>query len=246
MSDKYRIVLAKEDFSPDECELIKQLAGFSPDCDDPKAELDRCLEEYLAFQSVYVCACKKLRTNLENLELDYRVRYDHRIIRNIDSRIKSVKSTCAKLQRRRLPMTIDGIRSGLTDIAGIRVICPYIRDIYEILDRLLAQDNIKLLRCSDYIKYPKPSGYRSLHLIVSVTLHLPAHTVTVPVEIQLRTVAMDSWAGLEHKLKYKNPRGVSSEIAAQLKNCADVIAQTDEQMQRIYETLFIDPPPSAD
>ncbi len=240
MSDKYRVVLSKEDFSPDECELIKKLAGYDPYCGDPKTELNRCLEEYLTFQGVYVCACKKLRTNLENLELDYRIQHDHRVLRSIDSRIKSVKSICAKLTRKHLSLTLNNVKNKLTDIAGIRVICPYIRDIYEIRDRLLAQGNIELLRCSDYIKKPKQSGYRSLHLIVSVSLHLPGETVSVPVEIQLRTVAMDSWAGLEHKLKYKNPRGVSNEIAEQLRNCADVIAQTDEQMQRIYESLFIE------
>lgn len=241
MSDKYRIVLSKEDFSPDECELIKKMAGYNPDCADPKAELDRCLEDYLNFQKYYVCAARKLRTNLENLEMDYRLQYDHRLIRSIDSRIKSVKSTYGKLLRRKLPPTLASARSELTDIAGIRVLCPYIRDIYEIRDRLLAQDNIRMVRSSDYIRHPKPSGYRSLHLIISVTLHLPEQTTSVPAELQLRTVAMDSWAGLEHKLKYKNPRGVSNEIAAQLKNCADVIAQTDEQMQRIYEALFINP-----
>ncbi len=240
MSDKYRIVLSKEDFSPDECELIKQLAGYDPNCTDNRAELDRCLCQYLIFQNSYVCAAKKILTDLEVLELDYRVQYDHRVIRALDSRIKSVKSVCAKLQRRKHPLTLDSAKLNLTDIAGIRVICPYIRDIYEIRDRILAQNNIKLLRSSNYIENPKQSGYRSLHLIVSVSLHLSGQNIPVPVEIQLRTVAMDSWAALEHKLKYKNSHGVSDEISQQLRNCADVIAQTDEQMQRIYESLFVD------
>lgn len=239
MSDKYRIVLSKEDFSPDECALIKQLAGYDPHCADPKAELERCLGDYLSFQNVYVCAARKIRTNLEILELDYRVAYDHRILRSLDSRIKSVKSVCGKLQSKNIPLTLDNAKAYLTDIAGIRVICPYIRDIYEIRDRLLAQSNVSLLRSSDYIQKPKQSGYRSLHLIVSVSLHLAERNIPVPVEIQLRTVAMDSWAALEHKLKYKNPRGVSDEISRQLRSCADVIAQTDEQMQRIYESLFL-------
>lgn len=239
MSDKYRIVLSKEDFSPDECELIKQLAGYDPQCADSKTELERCLGDYLSFQNDYVCAARKIRTNLEILELDYRVAYDHRILRSLDSRIKSVKSVCGKLQKKNIPLTLDNAKANLTDIAGIRVICPYIRDIYEIRDRLLAQDNVSLLRSSDYIQKPKQSGYRSLHLIVSVSLHLAERNIPVPVEIQLRTVAMDSWAGLEHKLKYKNPCGVSDEVSQQLRSCADVIAQTDEQMQRIYESLFL-------
>lgn len=237
MSDKYRIVLSQEDFSSDECPLIQKLAGFDENSADPKAELNRCLYEYLLFQNNYICAAKKIRTDLEILELDYRIKYDHRIIRNIDSRIKSVKSICAKLEKKNLPLTLEAAAS-LTDIAGIRVICPYIEDIYSIKNRLLFQDNVRLLRCSDYIKNPKPSGYRSLHLIISATLHLAECTVDMPVEIQLRTVAMESWAGLEHKLKYKNQCGVPDEISVQLKECADVIAETDEKMQNIYQSLF--------
>lgn len=238
MSDKYRIVLSKEDFSPDECELIKQLAGFDSSHPNPKAELDRCLYDYLLFQNNYVCAFKKIRTDLEILELDYRIRYDHKLFRMIDGRIKSVKSICAKLRKKQQPLTLEKASKKLTDIAGLRVICPYIRDIYEIQDRLIAQDNVRLIRRSDYIKNPKPSGYRSLHLIVGTKLHLSGRTLEMPVEIQLRTVAMDSWAALEHKLKYKNAHGVSDEVSVELSECADVIAQTDERMQKIYQSLF--------
>lgn len=238
MSDKYRIVLSKEDFSPDECPLIKKLVGFDKNSPDSKAELNRCLYEYLLFQNNYVCAAKKIRNDLEILELDYRIKYDHGVIKSIDSRIKSIKSICAKLEKKKLPITLESAANHLTDIAGIRVICPYIEDIYSIRDRLLAQDNVKLLRCSDYIKNPKPSGYRSLHLIISTAIHLADCTVSMPVEIQLRTVAMESWAGLEHKLKYKNPCGVPDEISIQLRECADVIAETDNKMQSIYQSLF--------
>ena len=238
MSDKHRIVLSKEEFSPDECELIKQLAGFDSNAVDPKAELNRCLYDYLVFQNNYVFASKKIHTDLEILELDYRVNYEHRILKSIDSRIKSVKSICGKLQKKNLPLTLDNAASELSDIAGIRVICHYMRDIYEIKKRLLAQDNVSLIKMSDYIQNPKPSGYRSLHLIVSTSVHLSDKTVEVPVEIQLRTVAMDSWAGLEHVLKYKNPNGVSDEVSAQLSDCADVISETDARMQEIYKSLF--------
>lgn len=238
MSDKYRIVLAEEDFSPDECDLIRKLAGYDDNSPDPKAELRRCLNDYLIFQNDYICAAKRIRTELEILELDYRIKYDHRIIKAIDGRTKSVKSICTKLQKKKKPLTLDSAAKNLTDIAGIRVICPYISDIYEIQDRLLAQDSISLIRRSDYIRHPKPSGYRSLHLIVGTSLRSGENTVRIPVEIQLRTVAMDSWAGLEHKLKYKNPRGVSDDVSVELSECAAVIAQTDERMQRIYNSLF--------
>lgn len=238
MSDKHRIVLAKEDFSPDECELIKQLAGFDENAPDPKAELDRCLSDYLVFQNNYIFGTKKLCTDLEILELDYRVNYDHRILKSIDSRIKSVKSICGKLQKKNIPLTLENAAFELADIGGIRVVCYYMRDIYEIKKRLIAQDNVSLLKTADYIAEPKPSGYRSLHLILSTSVHLAYKNVEVPVEIQLRTVAMDSWAGLEHVLKYKNPNGVSDEISEQLSECADVISDTDAKMQEIYKSLF--------
>ena len=238
MSDKYRIVLAEEDFSPDECDLIRKLAGYDDNSPDPKAELRRCLNDYLIFQNDYICAAKRIRTELEILELDYRIKYDHRIIKAIDGRTKSVKSICTKLQKKKKPLTLESAAKNLTDIAGIRVICPYISDIYEIQDRLLAQDSISLIRRSDYIRHPKPSGYRSLHLIVGTSLHSVENAARIPVEIQLRTVAMDSWAGLEHKLKYKNPHGVSDDVSTELSECAAVIAQTDERMQRIYNSLF--------
>lgn len=238
MSDKYRTVLSVEDFSPDECKLIQQLTGQQKDAVLSKAELDSCLHQYLIFQNNYVCAAKKILADLEILELDYRVKYDHRIIRSLDSRIKSVQSICSKLQKKKKPITLESAAKNLTDIAGIRVICPYIEDIYSIKTRLLSQDNIKLLRCSDYIKHPKTSGYRSLHLIISTDLHLGSENISMPVEIQMRTVAMDSWAGLEHKLKYKNPNGVNDEISSQLRQCADAIAETDVKMQEIYRSLF--------
>ena len=238
MSDKHRIVLAKEDFSPDECELIKQLAGYDENADYPKAEFDRCLYDYLVFQNNYIFASKKLCTALEILELDYRVNYDHRILKSIDSRIKSVKSICGKLEKKGVPLTLENAAFELSDIAGIRVICYYMRDIYEIKNRLLALDNVSLLKISDYIQTPKPSGYRSLHLIVSIPVNFAYKSVEVPVEIQLRTVAMDSWAGLEHVLKYKNANGVSDEISEQLCDCADVISETDAKMQEIYKSLF--------
>ena len=238
MSDKYRVVLSAEDFSPDECELIRLLAGYDENAPDPKAELDRCLNDYLRFQNDYICAANRVRAELEIMELDYRIEYDHRILKSIDGRTKSVKSICAKLRKRREPLTLASASQNLTDIAGLRVICSYIGDIYEIQNRLLAQDSFTLIRRSDYIRNPKPSGYRSLHLIVGTSLCLSDKTVRIPVEIQLRTVAMDSWAGLEHKLKYKNPDGVSDEISAELSECAAVIAQTDETMQKIYQSLF--------
>jgi putative GTP pyrophosphokinase len=143
----------------------------------------------------------------------------------------------AKLQRRGFDLTVESAKQNLTDIAGIRVICPYIDDIYLIRNMLTFQDDIELLRTNDYIKNPKPNGYRSLHLIVSVPIFLSDSKELVKTEVQIRTIAMDFWASLEHEIAYKLPVGKSEEIEEELKDCADVINNTDKRMQNLYNIL---------
>ena len=134
-------------------------------------------------------------------------------------------------------MTYESIRENITDIAGVRVICNYIDDIYRVADLLIGQDDVQLVRVRDYIKTPKPSGYRSLHLIVKIPIFLAESTELVAVEIQIRTIAMDFWASLEHKLKYKTGNIVSEELRERLKLCADSISSIDQEMQSIHTTL---------
>ena len=142
-----------------------------------------------------------------------------------------------KLRRKGVPFNVDAARTNLNDIAGVRVICNYIEDIYTVADLLTAQDDVKLVSRKDYIKDPKPNGYRSLHLVIETPVYLSDKKEQVHVEVQIRTIAMDFWASLEHELKYKTDTEVSADLAAQLKECAETIAATDVKMQQIYKTL---------
>ena len=142
-----------------------------------------------------------------------------------------------KLQRNNLPFTVEAVRENLFDIAGVRVICNYIEDIYQVADLLTAQDDVTLIKRKDYIANPKANGYRSLHLVIETPVYLSEQKELVNVEVQIITIAMDFWASLEHELKYKTDTEVSAELAEQLRLCAETIAQTDLKMQQIYRTL---------
>lgn len=182
----------------------------------------------------YTAAIREVSTKLEVLDDEYRLRHDHNPIHNMQARLKSVSSIMEKIDRKGWPKEIASIYK-LTDFAGIRVICNYIEDIYTVESSLLRQDDINLIRRSDYIKEPKDSGYRSLHLVVEVPIFLSDMTYNMPVEIQIRTIAMDTWASLEHELKYKNKESMPEHVAEELKECARSMAELDETMQRIHE-----------
>jgi len=195
------------------------------------------LQGFLAMQQLYQSAIREIRTKLENLNGEFMVRYDHNPIHHLESRLKSPKSIAEKLERKGLPVRVDAARANLLDIAGVRVICCYIDDIYQIAEMLLRQNDITLVKKKDYIAEPKPNGYRSLHLIVRVPVFLAERTEHVPVEIQIRTMAMDFWAALEHELHYKGTDSLSAELSAQLKHCAEQSALLDLEMQEIYRKL---------
>ena len=142
-----------------------------------------------------------------------------------------------KLRRRELPVSISSAVENLYDIAGVRVICSYIQDIYTVADALTGQDDIRLLRRRDYIQEPKSNGYRSLHLVLEVPVFLQAGRVMVPVEVQIRTIAMDFWATLEHTLRYKAPGEVPQEVSDELLKTALDIAALDQRMQHIHDRV---------
>ena len=142
-----------------------------------------------------------------------------------------------KLQRKGWPMTIEAAEEHLMDIAGVRIICNYIDDIYRMADLLIHQQDIELVEQKDYIKNPKPNGYRSLHLVVRVPVFLSSHTESVPVEVQIRTIAMDFWASLEHQLRYKNDVEATATLKYRLKQCAEQSARLDLEMQSIYREM---------
>lgn len=182
---------------------------------------------------IYQCAIQEVTTKLEVLSQEMSVRYRRNPIENIKYRIKKPKSIAEKLLRNNFPITLEAISEHLNDVAGVRVICSFIDDIYTVSNMLTRQDDIKLISVKDYIKSPKENGYRSYHMIIEIPVFFSDKKQYVRVEVQIRTIAMDFWASLEHHVKYKKDVPNPEEIAARLKKCADVIAATDGEMQDI-------------
>ena len=195
------------------------------------------LQEYQAMRQLYNGAIREITTKLENLDDEFSTRYAHNPIHHMESRLKSLKSIVGKLHRKGLPLTLASAQKELYDIAGVRVICNYIDDIYDLANMLCNQGDVAVLRRRDYIQEPKPNGYRSLHLTVRIPVFLSTGSVGVPVEIQIRTIAMDFWASLEHQLRYKAEHTVPPSLRAQLKACAEESAALDRKMQSIYERI---------
>lgn len=193
--------------------------------------------KFLELEHLYESAIREVKTKLEILDSEFRTKYAYNPIHHIEDRLKSPESILEKIQRKGIPFNVDSIRDNINDFAGVRVICNYIDDIYTVADLLTSQDDVKLLKRKDYISSPKPNGYRSLHLVVETPVYLSDKKELVHVEVQIRTIAMDFWASLEHELKYKTDNEVSAELADQLKECAETIAATDLKMQHIYKTL---------
>lgn len=185
----------------------------------------------------YHCAILEMRTKLEVLSKDMTVRYRRNPIEFIESRLKKPSSIARKLKRMGLEVTVDNMTQHLSDIAGIRVLCAYIDDIYEIARMLARQKDVKIITVKDYIKTPKDNGYRSYHLIVEIPVYFSDEVRPVRCEIQIRTIAMDFWATLDHDMQYKKQVEDSEAIMRELKECADVIHQTDEKMMRLRERI---------
>ena len=195
------------------------------------------ISDFMQLQHLYDSAITEIKTRLHILDNEFKVKFQRNPIHSIESRLKSPQSIMEKLQRKGHAVSIASAKRNLYDIAGIRVICHYIDDIYIIANMLSLHDDINVLNSKDYIKNPKPNGYRSMHIVISVPVYLSTGKEIVPVEIQLRTIAMDFWASLEHQLRYKSDNTVSEELSVQLKNCAERIAMTDLEMQDIFYKL---------
>lgn len=193
--------------------------------------------QFREFLMMYQSAVKEVKTKFEILNDDLSVTYNRNPIEAIKSRIKTPGSIVAKMQRKGLDINMNSLMYYIEDVAGIRVICSFIDDIYEVANMLVSQDDITLLSVKDYIKNPKPNGYRSYHMIVEVPVFFANRRQNMKVEVQLRTIAMDFWASLEHKMKYKKDIEGSEEIVAELKRCADNIAELDKRMQDINEGI---------
>ena len=193
--------------------------------------------QFYELMNRYESAIKAVDTKLEILKNDLHIRGSRDYIIGIQTRIKTPVSILSKLKRKGCPITVESIRAGLNDVAGIRVICSFIDDIYLLSEKLCNQDDLTVISVKDYIKHPKPNGYRSYHMVVDVPVFFSDAKEHVRVEIQLRTVAMDFWASLEHDMKYKKDVLDCPDIVRELKACADIIADTDRRMMDLREKI---------
>ena len=210
------------------------------DLDIIPSDSEHVFAEEGVYQSVmmrYHCAILEMRTKLEVLSKDLAVRYRRNPIEFIESRLKRPSSIARKLQKSGLEVTVENMTEHLSDIAGIRVLCAYIDDIYEIARMLAHQKDVDIITVKDYIKNPKENGYRSYHMIVEIPVYFSDEVRPVRCEIQIRTIAMDFWATLDHDMQYKKQVEDAEQIMQELKECADIIHQTDEKMMRLRERI---------
>ncbi len=196
-------------------------------------------EKLRRLMACYRCAIMEVETKFRVLDAQFSARYERNPIDTIKSRLKSPESILGKLERRGFEKTLESVERNLNDVAGVRVICSFKDDIYTLADCLLQQDDVRLVRAKDYIKNPKPNGYRSLHLIVETPIFMPEEKRLMRVEVQLRTIAMEFWANLEHKLRYKKdlPEELAASVADRLSACAERSALLDDEMGRIRTVL---------
>lgn len=201
--------------------------------DDADTEIRKNFENFRKLMTYYKCAMMEVETKFNVLNEEFSLRYDRNPITSIKSRLKTPQSIKGKLDRNGIQVSLKSIEEHLNDVAGIRVICSFIQDVYTLADAFLKQDDVQLIEIKDYIKNPKANGYRSLHLIVAVPIYLQHEKKTMRVEIQLRTIAMHTWATLEHQLRYKKDHVFTEEMAIELARCACLSAELDEKMDKL-------------
>ena len=208
--------------------------------DELKGWLQKYSQPYIELMSCYRCALMEVETKFNVLDEELSLQYDRNPIETIKSRLKSPESILEKLNRRNLPITVESIEENITDVAGVRVICSHPADIYRLADSFLKQDDVTLIKKKDYIANPKPNGYRSLHLIIETPIFLSEHKRNMKVEVQFRTISMDWWASLEHRIRYKKDLQMEEGLHRELYECAEQSAELDRRMERIHraaETL---------
>lgn len=205
-----------------------------------EAQCQHLLSENRKYQEVmleYRCALKVIVTRLENLDEEFSLRHDRNPIENIKSRLKSPTSIMNKMKKLNLPFDFASMSANILDVAGVRVVCSFEEDVYFLAKCLKAQSDIEVMVEKDYIAHPKENGYRSLHLTVKVPIYLAGKEVKVPVEIQLRTIAMDFWASLEHNIRYKKGFPRNEIVERELKECALSTRDLDKKMERLLHLI---------
>lgn len=192
---------------------------------------------FVELNHIYSSALEEISTKLKILDDEFQVIHKHNPIHHMERRVKGTRSLLSKLERKNLPVTVESAKDNIFDIAGMRVICNYIEDIYVLEKLLLKQEDIKLLKRKDYIEKPKENGYRSLHIVISVPVFLSESVEHTPVEIQIRTIGMDMWASLEHKMRYKNTKKDTEAYMTLLKECAFEISNVENKMQDMHNDI---------
>jgi len=191
--------------------------------------------DFAKLMAYYKCAMMEIETKFNVLNVEYSLQLDRNPISSIKTRLKSPQSIAEKLLRRGLPISLESLEENINDVAGVRVVCGFTQDVYMLADAILSQDDIELVCKKDYIENPKENGYRSMHLIVTVPIFLAHEKRLMNVEIQLRTIAMDSWASLEHQMRYKKDTLFTEEMAQELLRCAYLSAELDSRMNKLRE-----------
>ena len=207
----------------------------------PKKEIKSWIKAYATpykeLMAYYRCAMMEVETKFRVLNEELSLEYDRNPIETIKTRLKSVDSIADKLSRQNLSMTVDNIENNMHDVAGVRVICGFPSDIYTLSEAFLNQDDITLIERKDYMANPEPNGYRSLHLIVEIPIFLHDEKKPMKVEVQFRTISMDWWASLEHKMRYKKDVKVPADITQELRECAEAAAILDNRMEQIQKKI---------
>ena len=216
--------------------MLSEISSQVGDVTIPTEFLEQA-EQIQGLLLYYSSAIKEVRTKLEILNEELAFKTKRNPIESIESRVKKPASIIEKLRRRNFPVSVESVFENLHDVAGVRVICSFIDDIYDVAEMFLSQDDITLIEKKDYIQNPKSNGYRSLHLIIEVPVFLSDRTLNMKVEVQIRTMAMDFWAALEHQANYKKGIDGIDSLVVELTDCANIINQTDRRMQEIYHKI---------
>lgn len=217
--------------------IRNDFSGLGLPNDGLKEKIQSFAKPFQELMAYYRCAMMEVETKFKVLSEELSLEYDHNPIETIKTRLKSVEGITKKLHRKNLPIEVKSIENNIFDVAGVRVICSFISDIDTISEAFLRQDDIKLIERKDYINNPKQNGYRSLHLIVEIPIFLHDEKKMMKVEVQFRTISMDWWASLEHKIRYKKDVVFSAEQINELYNCAETAAELDTKMEMIRKSV---------
>lgn len=217
--------------------MLSEISSQVGDVTIPTEFLEQA-EQIQGLLLYYSYAIKEVRTKLEILNEELAFKTKRNPIESIESRVKKPASIIEKLRRRNFPVSVESVFENLHDVAGVRVICSFIDDIYDVAEMFLSQDDITLIEKKDYIQNPKSNGYRSLHLIIEVPVFLSDRTLNMKVEVQIRTMAMDFWASLEHKIYYKFEGNAPGYISRDLRECSDIVSMLDAKMLQLNEAII--------